>query len=65
MSVYACPTDDVIFTAHLDIDECANRQDNCSVNANCTNKPGMFECVCTDGHFGNGYICIGKYPNHL
>jgi hypothetical protein len=44
---------------NLDIDECENRQDNCAENAKCINEPGMFGCVCTEGHFGNGYICIG------
>ena len=45
----------------LDIDECANRQDNCDKNAICTNSPGSFTCDCVaDGYFGNGTICLRK-----
>lgn len=42
-----------------DIDECANGQDSCDVNANCTNTIGGYECQCRDGYIGNGSICIG------
>ncbi|XP_019199664.1 PREDICTED: wall-associated receptor kinase 3-like [Ipomoea nil] len=38
----------------LDIDECANGQNNCSENATCKNKPGGFSCHCKEGYREDG-----------
>ncbi|CAI8035148.1 Scavenger receptor cysteine-rich type 1 protein M160 [Geodia barretti] len=35
-----------------DIDECDLGTHNCDENANCTNVPGSFLCVCNDGYVG-------------
>ena len=45
---------------YTDDDECKNGLDNCSVNANCTNTIGSFECTCNDGFGGDGRTCISK-----
>ena len=39
-----------------DIDECAGDND-CSVDATCSNTPGGFDCACNDGYKGNGVEC--------
>ena len=49
-----------IFYKSLDIDECINGLHNCDENANCSNNDGGFQCVCKDGYFGNGTICLSK-----
>ena len=43
-----------------DIDECANKTDNCHEHATCTNLEGSFECECKDGYYGDGVLCLGK-----
>ncbi len=41
-----------------DINECLdNNLNNCDTNANCTNNPGSFSCVCKDGYSGTGVVC--------
>lgn len=45
---------------YVDIDECANKQDDCDKNAACSNLPGTFRCDCAEGNFGDGKTCIGK-----
>ena len=48
-----------IFNA--DVDECASEDaHNCDVNANCTNIPGSFLCMCNAEFTGDGTLCIGK-----
>ena len=44
-----------------DINECSEEQDNCSVNSNCTNTIGSYECTCHTGYLdeGLGYVCTG------
>ena len=45
-----------------DIDECFEGQNNCSVNSNCTNTPGSYQCSCFNGYEdeGFGYNCTGN-----
>ena len=40
----------------LDINECVT-QNPCNINADCTNTPGSFECVCEAGYSGDGSSC--------
>ena len=42
-----------------DVDECA-RDDECHVNAQCTNTDGSYTCRCLDGYAGDGKNCRGK-----
>ena len=42
------------------MDECMFGDDNCDMNAVCTNVPGSFECKCIDGYAGDGTSCNGK-----
>ncbi|KAK6182886.1 hypothetical protein SNE40_010470 [Patella caerulea] len=37
-----------------DIDECAEKKDNCDPNARCTNTDGSFFCTCKRGYRGAG-----------
>ena len=41
-----------------EIDECVE-QSPCDQNAQCTNTPGSFTCVCYEGYSGNGMTCTG------
>ena len=44
----------------LDFDECQNPKDNnCDVNANCSNVLGSCRCECQEGFVGDGITCQG------
>ena len=43
---------------NTDIDECSIDND-CDVNADCTNNDGGYDCDCKDGYAGSGLICTG------
>ena len=43
-----------------DANECFADDDNCDVNADCTNTPGSFECMCRTGFEGSGILCRGS-----
>ena len=41
-----------------DVDECADpAASGCSMEAECTNRPGSFSCKCKDGFVGDGKAC--------
>ena len=40
-----------------DIDECVSGEDDCDVNAECTNTDGGYNCSCRQGFHGNGSFC--------
>jgi hypothetical protein len=40
-----------------DIDECANQNAACDVNATCLNTPGSFSCTCNTSFTGDGTLC--------
>ena len=44
----------------LDIDECLS-ENECHVNATCTNTIGSYNCTCEKGYGGDGRNCSGKY----
>ena len=46
-------------TTCMDIDECAEKTDNCHGNATCFNTPGSFHCSCNARYTGNGIYCKG------
>ena len=46
----------VIFS---DVNECQNGESKCSVNANCKNTIGSYNCKCKSGYNGNGRTCKG------
>lgn len=43
-----------------DLDECALREDRCSLRADCLNAPGSYRCVCRHGFTGDGFSCDGE-----
>ncbi|MCP4351131.1 MAG: hypothetical protein GY795_37175, partial [Desulfobacterales bacterium] len=45
------------------MDECSNQTHTCSLNANCANTVGSFECECKAGYSRDGVICKGIYSN--
>ena len=47
-------------TCYADINECEGDDDNCHVNASCTNLEGNFTCSCNPGYTGDGVTCISK-----
>ena len=46
----------------VDIDECATNNSDCSALATCHNVPGSYQCICTAGYTGDGFICTGSVP---
>ncbi|XP_071804887.1 uncharacterized protein [Asterias amurensis] len=40
-----------------DFDECTKEQNECDVNAVCTNTEGSYSCTCTAGYMGDGRTC--------
>ena len=42
-----------------DIDECSS-ENECHVNATCTNTIGSYNCMCKKGYKGDGRNCSGK-----
>ena len=40
-----------------DIDECAEKRDDCHTNATCSDVEGSFTCTCDSGYTGNGTHC--------
>ena len=52
-----CLPDFLVFV--LDINECRGDND-CDVNANCTNTEGSFTCACRSGYKGDGKTCKGN-----
>mgnify|MGYP002385745363 CR=1 FL=1 len=44
----------------LDINECLVNNGGCSSNANCTNTPGSFLCICKEGYSGDGLNCAAQ-----
>ncbi|CAB4044131.1 fibrillin-1-like, partial, partial [Paramuricea clavata] len=50
----------VIMAVTHDTDECSEKSKNkCDMNANCTNTPGSYNCLCHTGFLGNGKSCRG------
>ena len=44
-----------------DTDECANAADNnCDVNAVCTDTTESYTCACNPGYTGDGILCSGE-----
>jgi len=41
------------------VDECAENDDECHMNADCVNTEGSYCCFCKDGYTGNGFSCTG------
>ncbi len=41
----------------LDVDECALQTAGCSIDADCENTEGSFQCTCSDGFIGDGFVC--------
>ena len=42
-----------------DENECENGAHNCSMNAQCINTFGLFNCTCLQGYSGDGVQCSG------
>ena len=42
----------------IDNDECELGTHDCDSDANCTNAPGSFVCLCKAGYSGDGVSCI-------
>ena len=47
----------IIIIFLIDIDECVTGLANCSVNAECINSIGSFNCTCRPGYTGDGFTC--------
>ena len=49
---------------HVDIDECDRGIDECSINAQCLDTMGSYNCTCNIGYDGNGFNCTSKLPTY-
>ena len=54
----------------LDDEDCETVRDNCAINAECVELPGInvFDCVCNPGFIdvlGNGTVCRGEIRLHV
>ena len=43
-----------------DVDECERGLSACSVNAECVNTYGGYNCTCTLGYEGDGIVCKSR-----
>ena len=54
-----------LFPLQSDIDECSSAVPYCSVDGNCHNTIGSYQCRCKEGFSGDGKECEGKnVPSH-
>lgn len=49
-----------LLCSFADVDECAQRLDDCHVDALCQNTPTSYKCSCKPGYKGEGRQCDGK-----
>src|SRR5699024_10989536 len=40
-----------------EVDECQSDDNSCSINGQCTNSPGSYQCECDEGFEGDGFNC--------
>ena len=52
----------IIFS--IDVDECSLDLAECSSDAKCINIEGSYECYCSSGYEGDGFICKGINIHH-
>lgn len=64
-SVSASSTHHPLLSSFLDVDECAEALDNCSIDAICQNTLKSYKCICKSGYKGDGKHCEGKSFNAL
>ena len=49
----------------IDVNECYDVSlSGCDGNAECLNNVGSFECQCSPGYLGDGFICSKTVPAH-
>lgn len=52
----------IFMNSMADVDECEDSNlSNCSHNANCTDTIGSYECFCSSGYTGDGFVCDGEW----
>lgn len=49
----------LLFSVHVDVNECSQGTSNCSKYATCTNTFGSYKCSCNNGYHGDGFTCDG------
>ena len=47
-----------------DIDECAYDTNPCGIHE-CVNKPGSYDCKCTEGYIKVYGLCVGEYMTQM
>lgn len=54
------PPPSLSLSSFVDVDECAEGLDNCSIDAICQNTLKSYKCICKSGYKGDGKHCEGK-----
>ena len=50
----------ILYEILPDINECEGEVPVCHYDAFCMDTDGSYECMCKEGHSGNGTSCVGK-----
>ena len=59
--LHSLETTQALILKFIDVNECADEEPPCDLNADCENTVGSFQCYCNEGYTAEGNTCNGKY----